>query len=476
MSFCEGCGKPLREGARFCGACGAVVPEDQVGSTVAADETPAEPVAWTCACGAENDPEALFCSHCGAKHEAAASVAAETQELPTAVTAVTAVVAAPQAGAEDTVELAVADVSETAGTEGAAGSGSRARFLQTLGSPWIIALIVAVVVIAIAVGAVFFVIHRSDHQKTSAAFDVQSQAIVTPLAPMVASINSGLPASLAACAWSTKLDSATSAAKRLQTALVQSQSACAKLSSTSPAQESTKQALSAALGRLGIYAQAVSDLPAQLSAVTSAQAQAVRNTGTDAQTACQQLRAAAPTLQPLTLRASTVLIAGARKASTDAALRLFLLKVQNDILNQAQYGRKDLVAAVAGVQGMTLNPDDAATTIDSVRANRQSLLDQLSAMNVPNDQRATKLYDLLQQSLQHSIEADRYFVNWMHGVYTYYYQPPQGYMGNVPFDDNYHKAVSQSSMAGVSKSRFCRAYNPIARRLGLRHTWKAGQI
>jgi len=220
----------------------------------------------------------------------------------------------------------------------------------------------------------------------------------------------------------------------------------------------------------------VAALPSQLSAVTPAQAQALHHAASAAQAACRQLRSVAAGLPPLAVGACAAIPAGARKARSDAALRLFLLRVQNDILNQSQYGRKDLVAAVGGVQGMTLNPDDAATTIDSVRSNRQSLLDQLSAMDVPNDRRATKLCDLLQQSLQHSIEADRYFAAWMHGVYNYYYAEPQGYLGNVPLDGNYHKAVSQSSMAGVSKSRFCRAYNPIALRFDLRHNWQAGQL
>src|SRR5674476_44802 len=248
------------------------------------------------------------------------------------------------------------------------------------------------------------------------------------------------------------------------------------VSTASPARPVDEQAHGKALGALATYAEAVAALPSQLSAVTPAQAQALHHAASAAQAACRQLRSVAAGLPPLAVGACAAIPAGARKARSDAALRLFLLRVQNDILNQSQYGRKDLVAAVGGVQGMTLNPDDAATTIDSVRSNRQSLLDQLSAMDVPNDRRATKLCDLLQQSLQHSIEADRYFAAWMHGVYNYYYAEPQGYLGNVPLDGNYHKAVSQSSMAGVSKSRFCRAYNPIALRFDLRHNWQAGQL
>jgi len=74
------------------------------------------------------------------------------------------------------------------------------------------------------------------------------------------------------------------------------------------------------------------------------------------------------------------------------------------------------------------------------------------------------------------LHPTRYYVAWMHGVYKYYYQPPQGYMGSVPHDGNYDSAASQSSLAGTAKSSFCRLYNPLARRFGLRANWQATEI
>lgn len=427
MSFCEDCGKPRHEGARFCGACGAAVPEDKVEPEATAAEALPEPSAWSCpSCGVENGAEALFCSHCGARHASTSPPGGRSADAPTAVMAGAA---APQTSSE----TADGDVPEAAADKGGASdAGPRGRVIHTLRTPWVIALIVVLVVIAVAASVLVVVVSRGRDQQVSATFASQSQAIVTPLAPMVSGVASALPVSLAKCTWSTKLAPAVRSAEHLQTALVQSESDCAKLTSRSDAQASTKQALGKALGALATYAEAVAALPSQLSAVTPAQAQALHHAASAAQAACRQLRSIAAGLPPLAVGACAAIPAGARKARSDAALRLFLLRVQNDILNQSQYGRKDLVAAVGGVQGMTLNPDDAATTIDSVGSNRQSLLDQLSAMDVPNDRRATKLYDLLQQSLQHSIEADRYFAAWMHGVYNYYYAEPQGYLGNVP--------------------------------------------
>jgi len=256
----------------------------------------------------------------------------------------------------------------------------------------------------------------------------------------------------------------------------QSQADSAALVAQNPSQTAAKQALDGALTALGTYADAVAGLPPQLSAVTPAQAQDLRRDASDAQSACKDLSTAATALPKLAVNACSVVPAGAHKARKDAALRIFLIKVQNDILNQSQYGRRDIIAAVAGVDGMTMNPDDAATMIESVQSNRQSLLDQLSSMSVPDDRRATSAYDLLQQALQHSIEADRYYAAWMHEVYDYYYQEPQGYMDNVPHNNNYDEAVNQSSMAGSAKSGFCRVYNPLAKRFALRHDWTEGRL
>jgi hypothetical protein len=64
----------------------------------------------------------------------------------------------------------------------------------------------------------------------------------------------------------------------------------------------------------------------------------------------------------------------------------------------------------------------------------------------------------------------------MHQVYEYYYEEPEGYLGNVPKDDNYDSAVSQSFQAGSAKSRFCHVYDPLASKFGLRHDWQAGEI
>jgi hypothetical protein len=454
MAFCESCGKSLHDGARFCGGCGAAVPEDKVEDEAAATFVQV-PSSWACAsCGTANGAEASFCSHCGSVRGFGAPAAAAADQ-PTVPIPTAAIERGPAVAAD--------------GESTASGRVSR----RTL----IIALVAAVVLVLVAIVA-FVVVTRnsSEAEKSSDTFDSQALAIVTPLAPVADDVAARLPVSLRRCVWSTSLAPAIRSAENLRTAVQQSQAASAALQPQTQAQTATKQALDAALASLGAYAEAVSGLSPQLSAVTPAQAQALRKDATAAKTACATLGTTAATLPTLAVNECSVVPAGAHKARKDAALRIFLIKVQNDILNQSQYGRSDIVEAVAGVNGMTMNPDDAATMIESVQSNRQSLLDQLSSMTVPDDQRATAAYNLLQQALQHSIEADRYYAAWMHDVFDYYYQEPQGYLGNVPHDNNYDQALNQSAMAGTAKSSFCSTYNPIAKRFALKHNWSQGQL
>jgi hypothetical protein len=65
IAFCENCGGSLREGARFCSACGAVMPADRAGGEPTAI-APQAPTSWSCrSCGSLNRAKAVFCSRCG---------------------------------------------------------------------------------------------------------------------------------------------------------------------------------------------------------------------------------------------------------------------------------------------------------------------------------------------------------------------------------------------------------------------------
>ena len=93
-----------------------------------------------------------------------------------------------------------------------------------------------------------------------------------------------------------------------------------------------------------------------------------------------------------------------RPNHTHADLQAFAVKVEN-ILGQAHDGRSRWMHAVdaafckiAGTQ--------AAAQIDDVIANRNSLLQQIAALNVPNDARAQRAASLLQQAAAASFAAD----------------------------------------------------------------------
>jgi hypothetical protein len=66
IRFCEQCGHPRKQGARFCGQCGAAFPDSEPPRKSAASSA-----ALACsACGAERAPQWKFCKRCGSAFSA----------------------------------------------------------------------------------------------------------------------------------------------------------------------------------------------------------------------------------------------------------------------------------------------------------------------------------------------------------------------------------------------------------------------
>lgn len=84
VPLCAGCHQALKEGARFCGSCGARV-----------EETAAEPPACI-SCGATLKPNARFCGECGSSAAGTEQAAAESQDAMVDAGALT-VVMSPEA-------------------------------------------------------------------------------------------------------------------------------------------------------------------------------------------------------------------------------------------------------------------------------------------------------------------------------------------------------------------------------------------
>jgi hypothetical protein len=172
----------------------------------------------------------------------------------------------------------------------------------------------------------------------------------------------------------------------------------------------------------------------------------------------------------------TSLDKAAAQASRQAAIRTFLVKIEN-LLSQSASGRSQLATALSQTEDhCAISPDDAAQQFHEVANNRQSVLDQLSALTVPQSGAARNLLNTFQDALRHSIAADNAFASWMTYLYSYYYEYPIGCPGEVPTDSNYDRAVSESSYASAAKARLASQVNRLARPYGLRANWTSSEI
>jgi hypothetical protein len=129
------------------------------------------------------------------------------------------------------------------------------------------------------------------------------------------------------------------------------------------------------------------------------------------------------------------------------SLRPFVLKLEN-FLVQSSDGRKQVVALVHDVRACSLSPRRALARLDLVERNRQSLLDQLAALSVPDDPRALESSDLLQKAIQASIASDLAYRGWL------------GTARGCPREAPPTQAAD--SRATAAKTAFTKVFNPLA--------------
>jgi DNA-binding SARP family transcriptional activator len=144
-------------------------------------------------------------------------------------------------------------------------------------------------------------------------------------------------------------------------------------------------------------------------------------------------------------------------------LRSFVFTLEN-FLQQSHEGRAEATRVLAGAFDCSLSPQVAAAQLDSVQENRQSLLEQLAALNVPDDETALRVADRLQQAIHASISADWIYRDWLraHTTCVRGSKPPA-------------KARGADLRATAVKARFLAAFNPLAAKFG-RRTWRADQF
>jgi DNA-binding SARP family transcriptional activator len=144
-------------------------------------------------------------------------------------------------------------------------------------------------------------------------------------------------------------------------------------------------------------------------------------------------------------------------------LRSFVYKLENFLL-QSHDGRVQVTRALAGAFDCSLSPDVAAAQLDGVQENRQSLLEQLAALQVPENDRALRAADLLQQASHASIAADWIYRDWL--------RMQQGCVrGKAPPAS----AARTDARATRLKRRFLVVFDPLARKFG-RRLWRADEF
>jgi len=138
-------------------------------------------------------------------------------------------------------------------------------------------------------------------------------------------------------------------------------------------------------------------------------------------------------------------------------LEPYVVKVEN-FLAQSSQARAEIVASITGAARCTLAPARALASLERVQRNRQSLLQQLAAADVPSAGAAIRSFDLLQQAAAASIAADWRYRDWLRGRTGCAHAPPHG-------------ALAADALATRRKRAFVAVFDPLARRFGKRE-WR----
>ena len=133
----------------------------------------------------------------------------------------------------------------------------------------------------------------------------------------------------------------------------------------------------------------------------------------------------------------------------------FVVKVDN-LLQQSSDGRASIGATIGGALACRVEPRAAARQITAAERNRQSLLQQVAALRVPDEPQAIQLSALFQRALAASIDADWRYRDWLAGLKA------------CPRGTTAPAAVAAANATSTRlKTAFVRVWNPLAVRYGL---------
>jgi DNA-binding winged helix-turn-helix (wHTH) protein len=144
-----------------------------------------------------------------------------------------------------------------------------------------------------------------------------------------------------------------------------------------------------------------------------------------------------------------------------APLRTFVDRVEN-VLVQAQSGRREITAALTAGLNCSITPHEAGQRIASVADNRQSILGQLGNFATPT-QPAADAVTFLQRALQQSIEADRHYRDA-------FFEDAQSAKCPPRQNASFRLAAASNARATAAKRQFVSTFDPLAARFG-RRTW-----
>ena len=149
--------------------------------------------------------------------------------------------------------------------------------------------------------------------------------------------------------------------------------------------------------------------------------------------------------------------------TADLQVRSFVYKLENFLL-QSHDGRAQVTRAIAGAFDCSLTPDVAAAQLDQVQRNRQSLLEQVAALNVPGSEGALQASNLFQKATHASIKADWIYRDWLR---TRTACPRGGHPPAV--------ARAADARATAMKRRFLVVFDPLAKSFD-RRVWNANEF
>ena len=161
------------------------------------------------------------------------------------------------------------------------------------------------------------------------------------------------------------------------------------------------------------------------------------------------------------LLATAALVAGiltvVNRGNSAGARRLgaFAVKVDN-LVRQSRDGRVSITSTIDGALACRLPPRVAARQITAAERNRQSLLQQIAALSVPDHPRAVLVSSLFQRALAASIDADWRYRDWLAGLKAC----PRGVRPPAA-------VVTADARSTKLKTSFVRAWNLLASWYGL---------